>query len=77
MFIRTVELRARLMHPRWQGHQDNPLPSGYAIYRTWFDAREAGIHEDPLTEFLAGEEDILYCWIGASLFRLCRFRAHS
>ncbi|KAI0046171.1 monooxygenase [Auriscalpium vulgare] len=46
------------------GYDDKPKPSGYAIYRTWFDARAAGIDADPLTTFLAGTEDVLYGWIG-------------
>jgi len=28
------------------GYRDNPKPSGYAIYRAWFDAEEHGIVTD-------------------------------
>lgn len=46
------------------GYRDNPKPSGYAIYRAWFDAEEHGITTDPLTDFLAVREDKLHVWIG-------------
>lgn len=29
-----------------KGYRDNPKPSGYAIYRAWFDAEEHGIVTD-------------------------------
>ncbi|KAI0028905.1 monooxygenase [Vararia minispora EC-137] len=48
------------------GYDDKPLPSGYAIYRTWFDTREVGLEKDPRTAFLAREEDVLHCWLGVS-----------
>ncbi|KAG0698084.1 monooxygenase [Suillus ampliporus] len=46
------------------GYHDNPKPSGYAIYRAWFDADKHGIATDPLTDFLYNNEDVLYAWIG-------------
>ncbi|ETW79363.1 hypothetical protein HETIRDRAFT_50323 [Heterobasidion irregulare TC 32-1] len=46
------------------GYDDKPKSSGYAIYRAWFDAKAAGIDQDPLTAFLAQGEDVLYGWIG-------------
>jgi hypothetical protein len=49
-----------------KGYHDNPKPSGYAIYRAWFDAEEHGIKTDPLTDFLAVREDQLHAWIGTS-----------
>ncbi|KAI0060258.1 monooxygenase [Artomyces pyxidatus] len=48
------------------GFDDKPKPSGYAIYRTWFNAQAAGIDKDPLTAFLAGD-DVLYGWIGQDM----------
>ena len=47
-----------------QGYDDKPISSGYAIYRTWFNAQEVGIDKDPLTEFLARDKDVFNCWIG-------------
>ncbi|KAG1804550.1 uncharacterized protein BJ212DRAFT_1284216 [Suillus subaureus] len=41
-----------------------PQPSGYAIYRAWFDAEEHGITTDPLTDFLTIHGDQLHAWIG-------------
>ncbi|KAG1767550.1 monooxygenase [Suillus occidentalis] len=49
------------------GYHDSPKPSGYAIYRAWFDAEEHGIKTDPLTEFLAVREDQVYVWIGKNV----------
>ncbi|KAG1752292.1 monooxygenase [Suillus paluster] len=46
------------------GYHDNPKPSGYAIYRAWFDAEKHGITTDPLTDFLSSRGDVLYGWIG-------------
>ncbi|KAG2121125.1 monooxygenase [Suillus cothurnatus] len=46
------------------GYHDNPKPSGYAIYRAWFDAEENGITTDPLTEFLTIPGDQSHAWIG-------------
>ncbi|KAH7908345.1 monooxygenase [Hygrophoropsis aurantiaca] len=46
------------------GVSDNPKPSGYAIYRAWFDAVECGVDVDPLTNFLTKDGDVLYGWIG-------------
>ncbi|KAA1475574.1 monooxygenase [Dentipellis sp. KUC8613] len=46
------------------GVDDKPKSSGYAIYRTWFNAQAVGIDRDPLTSFLAEDKDVLYGWIG-------------
>ncbi|KAH7929063.1 monooxygenase [Leucogyrophana mollusca] len=46
------------------GYRDNPRPSGYSIYRAWFDAVEHGIDTDTLTDFLCKDGDVLYGWIG-------------
>ncbi|KLO15675.1 FAD/NAD(P)-binding domain-containing protein [Schizopora paradoxa] len=45
------------------GHVDEPKPSGYAIYRTWFDIQERGVDKDPLTSMFA-KEDLFFSWIG-------------
>ncbi|KAI0312111.1 monooxygenase [Amylostereum chailletii] len=52
------------------GYDDKPKPSGYAIFRAWFDPKEAGMAEDPLTADFAGEEDIFYGWIGPDVHML-------
>ncbi|VDC02943.1 unnamed protein product [Peniophora sp. CBMAI 1063] len=49
------------------GYDDKPISSGYAIYRTWFNAQDVGIDKDPLTDFLARDEDIFKCWIGQDM----------
>ncbi|KAG1719930.1 monooxygenase [Suillus lakei] len=49
------------------GYFDNPKPSGYAIYRAWFDAEEHGVMTDPLTDFLTINGDVLYAWIGKDM----------
>ncbi|EIM86375.1 FAD/NAD-P-binding domain-containing protein [Stereum hirsutum FP-91666 SS1] len=49
------------------GHEDKPVSSGYAIYRVWYDAVKAGISDDPLTEYLGREQDVLYGWIGRDM----------
>ncbi|KAL8278501.1 hypothetical protein RQP46_009191 [Phenoliferia psychrophenolica] len=47
------------------GYEDKPVASGYAIYRAWFDAKESGIADDPLTSYLVeGGKDHFYGWIG-------------
>ncbi|KAK4705296.1 hypothetical protein P7C70_g915, partial [Phenoliferia sp. Uapishka_3] len=47
------------------GYEDKPKPSGYAIYRAWFDAKSSGIADDPLTSMLVeGGKDHFYGWIG-------------
>ncbi|KAG2340006.1 monooxygenase [Suillus weaverae] len=46
------------------GYRDNPKPSGYAIYRAWFEAEEHGITTDPLTDFLSIHGDQVHAWIG-------------
>ncbi|KAH0836396.1 monooxygenase [Lanmaoa asiatica] len=47
-----------------QGYQDRPRPSGYAIYRAWFNAKEHGVDTDPRTDFLCKDGNVLYGWIG-------------
>ncbi|KAG2070987.1 FAD/NAD(P)-binding domain-containing protein [Suillus decipiens] len=45
------------------GYHDSPKPSGYAIYRAWFDAEECGVTTDPSTDFMtSGDQN--YAWIG-------------
>lgn len=48
----------------FQGYEDKPKHSGYAIYRAWFNAQESGIDKDPLTEFMVKNGDGFYGWIG-------------
>jgi 2-polyprenyl-6-methoxyphenol hydroxylase-like FAD-dependent oxidoreductase len=44
------------------GFDDKPQSSGYAVYRAWFNAEDAGIHEDPLTrEFVANGDTHTGC----------------
>lgn len=48
------------------GFEEVPEDSGYAIYRAWFDAKEAGIDTDPLTrEFVMNGDTHTGCeyWI--------------
>ena len=47
-----------------QGYNDRPRPSGYAIYRAWFEAKEQGVDTDPYTDFLCKDGDVLYGWTG-------------
>ncbi|KAG2136073.1 monooxygenase [Suillus bovinus] len=49
------------------GYCDNPKPSGYAIYRAWFDAEEHGITTDPLTDFLSVHGNQVHAWIGGDM----------
>ncbi|KAG1901830.1 monooxygenase [Suillus fuscotomentosus] len=48
------------------GYRDNSKPSGYAIYRAWFDAEEHGIVTDPLTNFLT-HGDQFHTWVGQDM----------
>ncbi|KAG1817274.1 uncharacterized protein BJ212DRAFT_1270575 [Suillus subaureus] len=50
-----------------KGYNDNPKPSGYAIYRAWFSAEEHGATTDPLTNFLTVHGDQFYAWIGKDM----------
>ncbi|KIJ64201.1 hypothetical protein HYDPIDRAFT_175598 [Hydnomerulius pinastri MD-312] len=52
------------------GYTDTPRPSGYAVYRAWFDAAEQGIDNDPLTSFFCVNGDVLYGWIGQDVHML-------
>ncbi|KAG1841225.1 monooxygenase [Suillus subalutaceus] len=49
------------------GYRDSPKPSGYAIYRAWFDAEEHGVTTDPLTDFMSIHGDQFYTWIGKDM----------
>ncbi|KAG2070988.1 FAD/NAD(P)-binding domain-containing protein [Suillus decipiens] len=49
------------------GHHDNPKPSGYAIYRAWFEAEECGVTTDPLTDFMSIHGNQLHAWIGKDM----------
>ncbi|KAG2746956.1 FAD/NAD(P)-binding domain-containing protein [Suillus brevipes Sb2] len=54
------------------GYRDNPKPSGYAIYRAWFDAEEHGVTTDPLTDFLSIHGDQFHVWTGKDVhFIVC------
>jgi 2-polyprenyl-6-methoxyphenol hydroxylase-like FAD-dependent oxidoreductase len=44
------------------GCEDKPLPSGYAVFRTWFEAGEVARNEK--TRFLVEGGDSHYGWIG-------------
>ncbi|KAF8248753.1 FAD/NAD(P)-binding domain-containing protein [Wilcoxina mikolae CBS 423.85] len=46
------------------GYDDKPKSSGYAIYRAWFDAEEAGIGEDILTREFVANGDTHTGWLG-------------
>ena len=44
------------------GYNDNPKSSGYAVCRAWFNAKDAGIADDPLTrEFVANGDTHTGC----------------
>jgi len=44
------------------GYDDKPKSSGYAVYRAYFNAEEAGIADDPLTrEFVANGDSHTGC----------------
>jgi len=51
-------------------YQDKPRPSGYAVYRAWFDAVEHGVDKDPLTRHMVANGDVLYGWIGQDVHLL-------
>ncbi|KAI1635338.1 hypothetical protein F4809DRAFT_664295 [Biscogniauxia mediterranea] len=44
------------------GYDDKPKASGYAVYRSWFDAGE--IAKDPDLKFLTDYGDKHFCWLG-------------
>ncbi|KAI0472817.1 putative monooxygenase [Xylariaceae sp. FL0804] len=44
------------------GYDDAPKPSGYAVYRTWFDCTE--IAKDPDLQFFTNDGDKHVMWIG-------------
>ncbi|KAI5925139.1 hypothetical protein F4810DRAFT_90533 [Camillea tinctor] len=44
------------------GFEDKPKASGYAVYRSWFDADE--ISKDPDLKFLTDYGDKHVCWLG-------------
>jgi len=49
------------------GYQDNSKPSGYAIYRAWFDAEEHGVTKDPMTDFMTIDGDQFQVWTGKDM----------
>jgi len=53
-----------------QNYQDRPKPSGYAVYRAWFDAAEQGVDKDPLTRHMVTDGDVFYGWIGQDVHML-------
>ncbi|KIJ59085.1 hypothetical protein HYDPIDRAFT_101380 [Hydnomerulius pinastri MD-312] len=52
------------------GYTDTPRPSGYAVYRAWFDAAEQGVDKDPLTRYFTTDGDVFYGWIGQDVHML-------
>ncbi|THH07687.1 hypothetical protein EW145_g3206 [Phellinidium pouzarii] len=52
------------------GYEDKPIPSGYAIYRAWFNSREQGLDTDPLTSFFCKKGGEFYAWIGKDVHML-------
>ncbi|KAG2357847.1 hypothetical protein BDR07DRAFT_344551 [Suillus spraguei] len=55
------------IHDYLGGVPRQPKPSGYAIYRAWFDAEECGVTIDPLTDFMSIHGDQVYAWIGKDI----------
>ncbi|KAK4203219.1 hypothetical protein QBC40DRAFT_194770 [Triangularia verruculosa] len=48
------------------GHEDKPLPSGYAVFRTWFPTPPE-IYSNPLTKHLVENGDTHHAWIGTDV----------
>ena len=44
------------------GYDDKPKPSGYAIYRAWFDSEE--LRSNPRTRFMVEKGDMHCGWLG-------------
>lgn len=49
-----------------QGYEDKPQPSDYAVYRSWFNARDHGLDEDPLTKVFCQRGGAFHGWVGQS-----------
>ncbi|RDW69735.1 monooxygenase-2 [Coleophoma cylindrospora] len=47
------------------GYEDKPKPSGYAIYRAWFDSAE--LAKDPDTAWMVNNGDKHVIWIGSDV----------
>ncbi|KAI5118775.1 hypothetical protein M0805_005656 [Coniferiporia weirii] len=52
------------------GYEDKPIPSGYAIYRAWFNSKEQGLDTDPLTSMFYKEGGEFHAWIGKDIHML-------
>ncbi|EGO20740.1 hypothetical protein SERLADRAFT_477196 [Serpula lacrymans var. lacrymans S7.9] len=52
------------------GYSDKPKPSGYAVYRAWFDAAEQGVDKDPMTSYMCKDGDVFHGWIGQDVHML-------
>ncbi|KAL5508397.1 hypothetical protein ACEPAH_6016 [Sanghuangporus vaninii] len=52
------------------GYEDDAKPSGYAVYRAWFNSKEQGIDKDPLTDFFYKEGGDFHGWIGKDVHML-------
>lgn len=64
-FYQRAICHAYLSRRNNKGYEDKPISSGYAIYRAWFDAKESGVADDPLTSFLVeGGQDHFHGWLG-------------
>lgn len=47
------------------GYEDKPRPSGYAIYRAWFDSAE--LAKDPDTAWMVNDGDKHTAWLGPDI----------
>ncbi|KAH8113467.1 monooxygenase [Phellopilus nigrolimitatus] len=52
------------------GFEDKPKPSGYAVYRAWFNSKEQGIDKDPLTSVFYKKGGEFHGWIGQDIHML-------
>ncbi|KAH8105037.1 monooxygenase [Phellopilus nigrolimitatus] len=52
------------------GFEDKPKPSGYAVYRAWFNSKEQGIDKDPLTSIFYKKGGEFHGWIGQDIHML-------
>jgi len=51
------------------GYEDKPKPSGYAVYRTWFDSAE--LAKDTDTAWLVANGDKHCAWLGLPPYSFC------
>ena len=52
------------------GVDDKVKPTGYAVFRAWFDVKESGIADDPLTKEFAVDGDTHTGWLGEDVHLL-------